>query len=534
VRRVPPRAGWAAGVLMLAACRHAAPVLDTALSARLDASPASYLAGDVVGLRDEAVLERRDFVWTLEFSPDRAHVAFTHLAGRDYGLALWRLGAAPARVRDASLNVSEFDVEALAFSADGALLASAGWDGVVRLFDAATGAPRASLRTEEPLTAVAFHPSGGSLVVGSARGLVTVLRVADLDFSFEVRPHADRVSALAFAPDGTLYSGGWDRRIRVFDTREEPVRHDGARVHFERRGGHAVVQGLVNGTAPVVFALDARMPAIVLGTVAARDAGIDTAFLQETVSIPTALGSTLARLAHGQRLRFKGLTLEGVDVAVCDACLPTDAAGVLGAPFAGRVDVAFDEATAEAVLTLRGPVPDAPAGEHVLVLAPRATFSFDAHVNDVTVDAAGRRLGVAFSAEKAERTRAVYEREKKGLVEPPSDQNAAAVVDAGSGQVLRKYLAHLGVVASAGISPDGRALVSGGWDKRLLLWREGEAAPVAERRFGWSVRRVRFGPDGRLVGVAAWTPQKMTGDQQSAPSAALFSVLYAAPEVRRR
>ncbi|MET0402432.1 MAG: WD40 repeat domain-containing protein [Cystobacter sp.] len=532
--RVSPRASWAAGALLLAACRHAAPALDPELTGRLDATPAGYLAGDVVGLRDGDVLDRRDFVWTLDFSPDRAHVAFTHLAGRDYGLALWRLGPPPARVVDTSLNASQYDVEAVAFSADGTLLASAGWDGMVRLFDAATGAPRASLRTEESLTAVAFHPSGGALVVGSARGLVTVLRVADLGFSFEVRPHADRVSALAFAPDGTLYSGGWDGRIRVFDTREEAPRRDGARVHFERRSGHAVIQGLVNGTAPVVFALDARLPAIVLGTEAAREAGIDAAFLPDTLSVPTALGSTLARLAHGQRLRFKGVTLEGVDVAVCDACLPQDVAGVLGAPFAERVDVAFDETTAEAVLTLRGAVPEAPAGERALVLAPRATFSFDAHVNDVTVDAAGRRLGVAFSAEKAERTRAVYEREKKGLVEPASDQNAAAVVDAGSGQVLRKYTGHLGVVASVGISPDGRALVSGGWDKRLLLWREGEAAPVAERRFGWSVRRVRFGPDGRLVGVAAWTPQKMTGDQQSDPSAALFSVLYAAPELRRR
>jgi hypothetical protein len=48
------------------------------------------------------------------------------------------------------------------------------------------------------------------------------------------------------------------------------------------------------------------------------------------------------------------------------------------------------------------------------------------------------------------------------------------------------------------------------------------------------VRRARFGPDGRLVGVAAWTPQKVTGDQQSDPSAALFSVRYAAASIQRR
>ena len=169
-----------------------------------------------------------------------------------------------------------------------------------------------------------------------------------------------------------------------------------------------------------------------------------------------------------------------------------------------------------------------------LTLAPKADFAFEGHVNDVTVDAKGQRLGVAFSEEKAERSRTVYEREKNKVQEPQAPFNAGALVDAASGKVLQKWSIHRGVVSTASISPDGRSLATGGWDKQLLVFTEGQDLPQGQREFGWSVRRVRFSPDGRWVGVAAWTPQNPIGDQESDPAAALFQVSYGSPTVERR
>ncbi|NOJ56436.1 hypothetical protein HK404_27900, partial [Myxococcus xanthus] len=40
------------------------------------------------------------------------------------------------------------------------------------------------------------------------------------------------------------------------------------------------------------------------------------------------------------------------------ACVPQGTQGVLGAPFSERVDVAFDEVTQEAVLSLKGGPPE--------------------------------------------------------------------------------------------------------------------------------------------------------------------------------
>jgi WD40 repeat protein len=523
-----------AGLVVLGVgCTHSPQGLAPEVLSGLHERPGSYVAGKAAGLTDGPLLNNKDFVYTIAFSPDGSRVAYTHLGPKFYQLALWTLGTPPALVADKNINPYEFDIEAVGFSPDGGLLATAGRDGALRLFDAASNEPKGFVLSEEPLTALAFHPSGRYVVVGSSKGLVSVFTVPQLAFVYETRAHAAPVSALAFAADGTLYTGSWDKHVRVWDSREETLRTDQARVIFDRRGGFSVVRGGVNGKAQATFALDARAPAIILNTETATQAGIDVAFLKDTLTVPTPLGNTVAKLARGQSLRFKSMPVEGVDIAICDVCVPSGAQGVLGTPFTERFDVSFDESTHEAILTAKaGAVPGAEA--QGLALSPRADFTFEAHVNDVTVDAKGQRLGVALSEEKAERSRAVYEREKNKVVEPQAPFNAGALVDAASGKLLQKWSVHNGVVSTASISPDGRSLATGGWDKRLLLFTEGQDKPQGERVFGWSVRRVRFSPDGRWVAVAAWTPQNPIGDQESDPAAALFEVAYDKPTVERR
>ncbi|OJW12373.1 MAG: hypothetical protein BGO49_21205 [Planctomycetales bacterium 71-10] len=63
---------------------------------------------------------------------------------------------------------------------------------------------------------------------------------------------------------------------------------------------------------------------------------------------------------------------------------------------------------------------------------------------------------------------------------------------------------HSDVVTSVAFSPDGRRLVSGGWDGLVKLWdlRDGAATPRLARvmRGKWDeVEAVAFGPDGRTI-----------------------------------
>jgi WD40 repeat protein len=486
-----------------------------------------YLSGTPVALGPAQVINREDFVYDARLSPDGQRFAFSRLGLKNFYLTTWKLSPVAEREADVAVNPLEFDVEMLDFSPDGAVVATVSKDGALRVFDAHTGAPRGAWLSEEPLVSVAFSADGAHLAVGSTRGLVTVLAWPALAFTAELRAHGDEVRALSFAPDGRLFTGGWDRQLRVFTLTPGSAPSREARVHGETKGGLRQARLVFDGQASATFAVDARVPGVVVTGALAQAVGLDVPALTETVEVPSASGPQLSKLARHRRLSFKGLTFADVDVAVCDACVPPQTQGVLGQAFLDRADVLQDASTQELVVRVHDGV--TVEATSLLALTPAATFHFPASVNDFTLDAKGEVLGVAFSETKAERNREVYEREKRGEVEPVREWDCGARVDARTGVVLEKVSGHHGVVSTAAISPDGLHLVTGGWDKTLRL--QGLTPQV--ETFGWSVRHARFSRDGRWLSVAAWTPANVFGAHQSDPSAVRYEVRYLAATVVR-
>jgi WD40 repeat protein len=94
------------------------------------------------------------------------------------------------------------------------------------------------------------------------------------------------------------------------------------------------------------------------------------------------------------------------------------------------------------------------------------------------------------------------------------------VVEVESGKVLRCVADHHGPVTTVAISPDGKRVASGGWDGEVHLEENGKTRVL---QLAWAIRRVRFSSDGKLLAVAAWTPQNATG-KSSAPSALIIQL----------
>lgn len=155
---------------------------------------------------------------TLAFGPF-APITRRILATGDYDgtVRLWEYGSLRA-----ALTGHTGPVRGVAFSPDGATLAS-GDDDTIILRDTATWAVRAVLTGNGgAIWSLAFRPDGRTLASGSRNGSAGTLIVWDVATGGRraTLPHEGGIGAVAFGPDGaTLAVGGTDANVQLWDVR---------------------------------------------------------------------------------------------------------------------------------------------------------------------------------------------------------------------------------------------------------------------------------------------------------------------------
>ncbi|MFO0851902.1 MAG: WD40 repeat domain-containing protein [Gemmataceae bacterium] len=410
-------------------------------------------------------------------------------------------------------------VNALAYSPDGSLLASASRDGTVKLWDLGNGRERLTYRghADTPaevdgertnvlrVAAVAFAPDGRA--VASAGGPdvhlwepTTGKRIKTLS------GHAGPVKGLAFGSSpNTLVSVGDDRRVVVWDVDkgkpthtfpDQPTRVEAVAVGA---GGKLVATVNAGGELTVYPLTDpTKGPLTVVPTNDGRQAGFGVAFAADG-GILAGGGDRLARLFAGPDLAGNS---PGSGAVVRTFADHTDAVTGVAATADGKLFLTGGKDAAVRVWEVAGGKPGRVFQGHagpVTAVAVRADGSQAASASeDGTIrvwplaptddhrqfaDAAGPVWAVAAS--------------------PDGKQFAAAgadklvrVYDAASGKLTATLTGHAAAVPAVAFLPGGR-LASASGDKTVKVWAGGKATDLTGHTA--AVLAVAADPAGKLL-----------------------------------
>ena len=155
-------------------------------------------------------------VYDLAFKPNSYLLAS---AGRDKTVRIWDVGDNNNLRHVRTLRGHTNQVVSVAWSPDSRTLASASQDGTVRLWNPNNGINFAVLRghTEE-VTCLAWSPDGRILASGSSDDTIRIWNPDTHGALRVLRGHTSFVESLAFHPNGqTLASGSQDKTIRLWN-----------------------------------------------------------------------------------------------------------------------------------------------------------------------------------------------------------------------------------------------------------------------------------------------------------------------------
>ena len=164
-------------------------------------------------------------------------------AGQDGGVQVWDWKEG-RRIRSFSLD----SISSVAFSRDGKRLALVrGNPGTIQIRDLATGEKVPDFHVHEgAVESVAFSPDGRTVATGGAQGEIILWDPVTSRPIRRIRGHPSYVERLRFSEDGsTLASHGWDNRLRLWDVASGASTFDvRVPIHWTPLDGSNRIEGL--------------------------------------------------------------------------------------------------------------------------------------------------------------------------------------------------------------------------------------------------------------------------------------------------
>ncbi len=433
-------------------------------------------------------------VLSVAISPDGE----TALSGSaDRSVILWDLGTGDIIHHFAgqmdTLEATTYDpqghfdsVWGVAFSPDGQKAISAAYDEYTMVWDLTTG-ERIGRFCPTDLAAsifsLAVSPDGRTALLGTLDNKVGLLDLAQGESMLQLLGHTGRVLAVAFTPDGRhALSGSADGTLRLWDLQSG--------VEIRRLYGKLLGPG-------VDISPDGRT-----GLLATWDGVI---WLWDYES-----GDMLRPIQGHTEMLFAGayFTPDGKKIV-------SGSGDIFGVSEDNTVRV-WDVATGQEIWRFEGhtdkvwDVAVSPDGRYAASGSHDGTlrlWDLETGASRILLDVTPQAVrSVAFSPECVSPPGAPAERCGHTILfglargQSSTPDYSLRLVEATTGQEIRRFEGHEEVVADIAFSPDGRLALSASVDQRVILWDTATGRPI-HRLTGHSanVTAVAFSPDGQLA-----------------------------------
>lgn len=393
----------------------------------------------------------------------------------------------------------------IAFHPAGALFASGGKDGAVRLWEAAGGRLHQTLTGHEgPVACLAFSPDGKLLASGGADGTLRIWELPSGRLKATLHGHKEMVMAVAFAPDSTqLASAGRDKTIRIWQP-------SGGLALTTLTGHSADVNAVAFHPEGRLIASGSKDNSLRLWdlTTGTQQAILAT-YRQPITSVAfSADGRFLAAGDHDGSAKLWDLpqqrevaALGAHRLAVADVAFSPDGA-VLAAASRDRSIKLWEVSTRQELATLTGHPDEIGA----LAFHPNGRrLVSGGSEGSLRLWRLAPREEMAILAGHQDAVRAVVFSPDGKLLASAGDDTTILLWDAARRTIVHSFTGHRDSVRALVISPDGTLLASAGRDNTIRLWDMAGRRPLAQiSAHDDYVVGLAFHPDGRHLASAGW------------------------------